>query len=105
QAEDGIRDFHVTGVQTCALPILLCMDQMAWRAETLTRLRADGDAFRQELIAAGFAPLPTTVNYFLVPVSAPTALRRALLERRLEIGRAAWREGEASWWRGGLDHR
>src|SRR5690606_41103625 len=26
QAEDGIRDFHVTGVQTCALPIFL-----AWR--------------------------------------------------------------------------
>src|SRR5690606_37691191 len=23
QAEDGIRDFHVTGVQTCALPICL----------------------------------------------------------------------------------
>src|SRR5215475_2251030 len=28
QAEDGIRDFHVTGVQTCALPIssLACFD-------------------------------------------------------------------------------
>src|SRR5690606_40328175 len=25
-AEDGIRDFHVTGVQTCALPILLCVE-------------------------------------------------------------------------------
>src|SRR5690606_40765026 len=25
QAEDGIRDFHVTGVQTCALPILEVM--------------------------------------------------------------------------------
>src|SRR5690606_40942325 len=24
QAEDGIRDFHVTGVQTCALPIYSC---------------------------------------------------------------------------------
>src|SRR5690606_39745444 len=24
QAEDGIRDFHVTGVQTCALPICFC---------------------------------------------------------------------------------
>src|SRR5690606_40600735 len=24
QAEDGIRGFHVTGVQTCALPIFLC---------------------------------------------------------------------------------
>src|SRR5436309_14861980 len=25
QAEDGIRDFHVTGVQTCALPILIVL--------------------------------------------------------------------------------
>src|SRR5688500_19984758 len=24
QAEDGIRDYKVTGVQTCALPISLC---------------------------------------------------------------------------------
>src|SRR5690606_40655555 len=29
QAEDGIRDFHVTGVQTCALPIY---DE--WQTET-----------------------------------------------------------------------
>src|SRR5690606_40778374 len=26
QAEDGIRDFHVTGVQTCALPIFSGLD-------------------------------------------------------------------------------
>src|SRR5207302_8270700 len=26
QAEDGIRDFHVTGVQTCALPIFAVGD-------------------------------------------------------------------------------
>src|SRR5690606_40327550 len=26
QAEDGIRDFHVTGVQTCALPISVLHD-------------------------------------------------------------------------------
>src|SRR5207302_3640452 len=26
QAEDGIRDFHVTGVQTCALPISVVGD-------------------------------------------------------------------------------
>src|SRR5690606_40724346 len=26
QAEDGIRDFHVTGVQTCALPICVCRE-------------------------------------------------------------------------------
>src|SRR5690606_39374917 len=29
QAEDGIRDFHVTGVQTCALPILAMMRRTA----------------------------------------------------------------------------
>src|SRR5690606_40261863 len=28
QAEDGIRDFHVTGVQTCALPISLFLHRM-----------------------------------------------------------------------------
>src|SRR5690625_6687929 len=27
QAEDGIRDGHVTGVQTCALPILVHCDE------------------------------------------------------------------------------
>src|SRR5690606_40721383 len=27
QAEDGIRDFHVTGVQTCALPIFLALSK------------------------------------------------------------------------------
>src|SRR5699024_11462186 len=31
QAEDGIRDRNVTGVQTCALPIWL---GMRWRGET-----------------------------------------------------------------------
>src|SRR5690606_40854498 len=29
QAEDGIRDFHVTGVQTCALPISLTPAQIS----------------------------------------------------------------------------
>src|SRR5690606_40325694 len=31
QAEDGIRDFHVTGVQTCALPI---SSVTSWRGST-----------------------------------------------------------------------
>src|SRR5690606_40074034 len=32
QAEDGIRDFHVTGVQTCALPIFASAGECAWAA-------------------------------------------------------------------------
>src|SRR5215475_15522916 len=30
QAEDGIRDFHVTGVQTCALPISVHATSAPW---------------------------------------------------------------------------
>src|SRR5690606_41201601 len=32
QAEDGIRDFHVTGVQTCALPISTNRDPESFAA-------------------------------------------------------------------------
>src|SRR5690349_21949509 len=35
QAEDGIRDLYVTGVQTCALPI--------WKWHLLAITTADGD--------------------------------------------------------------
>src|SRR6266511_716113 len=49
QAEDGIRDFHVTGVQTCALPILPRRDPRratpvgAWQAR---EGRRDGERAR-----------------------------------------------------------
>src|SRR5256885_10071905 len=44
QAEDGIRDYKVTGVQTCALPILricstilgVALSSMAWNASALS---------------------------------------------------------------------
>src|SRR5690606_40360971 len=36
QAEDGIRDFHVTGVQTCALPIYPRARPAAYPAGTAT---------------------------------------------------------------------
>src|SRR6266700_6945238 len=32
QAEDGIRAFHVTGVQTCALPIFRANEVSRWEA-------------------------------------------------------------------------
>src|SRR5256885_8283713 len=32
QAEDGIRDYKVTGVQTCALPIFVCQVRSTFRA-------------------------------------------------------------------------
>src|SRR5690606_41066064 len=41
QAEDGIRDFHVTGVQTCALPICIVGQGRRRRGRCLHR-RAGG---------------------------------------------------------------
>src|SRR5436309_13912180 len=37
QAEDGIRDFHVTGVQTCALPIAFFVSVFATISYLFTR--------------------------------------------------------------------
>src|SRR5690349_13759454 len=45
QAEDGIRDLYVTGVQTCALPIL----SGAWRSEHLGFLVRECRQFRTVL--------------------------------------------------------
>src|SRR5690606_9867789 len=45
QAEDGIRDFHVTGVQTCALPISrLCIRPALLVTGDVHGLRGDGGA-------------------------------------------------------------
>src|SRR5579883_3352214 len=49
QAEDGIRDFHVTGVQTCALPIWLVLQALA----AANRVRPDPETGR--VLAAGIA--------------------------------------------------
>src|SRR5690606_39828048 len=50
QAEDGIRDFHVTGVQTCALPILAHdwigrQEAMRTGAEEFAYAIANGEGF------------------------------------------------------------
>src|SRR3989440_2726098 len=81
QAEDGIRDLIVTGVQTCALPIL--------RTEFLFLLRraATDDPGTGTRFAAGRSPP--------LRCARPTAPRRAtrgLQTPRCEIGRASCRE-------------
>src|SRR6266511_5114447 len=53
QAEDGIRDFHVTGVQTCALPILLRALSRQLPAGAVVRgLRSTGGEWQVD----GYAP-------------------------------------------------
>src|SRR5690606_40118821 len=70
--EDGIRDFHVTGVQTCALPILLAL--------VVARERIDGDD-RVDTVAPDVRQLTAQVRGARVHVVG--ILREHLLRQRL----------------------
>src|SRR5690606_38776157 len=81
QAEDGIRDFHVTGVQTCALPICDCYGtagdlNVSEVADVIPSCRRLGLEHPQEGIVRGhFAPEPdalrATVRNLRSGVEAP----------------------------------
>src|SRR5258708_17957114 len=68
QAEDGIRDDLVTGVQTCALPIchLVLPPRLARlrlpRPPTPARRPAPDDPARQKALAVPPAPLPARLS-------------------------------------------
>src|SRR5690606_41052683 len=49
-AEDGIRDFHVTGVQTCALPIYGNAPRGEQLLERLAEIRRDTGAAKVHLL-------------------------------------------------------
>src|SRR6266404_7139923 len=56
QAEDGIRDKLVTGVQTCALPIFLENNGDSWTlAEPRVSCKSGGDA---KFVVGGEIPIP-----------------------------------------------
>src|SRR5205807_7596987 len=92
-AEDGIRDYKVTGVQTCALPIL----GVRFQVRSASRLEA------VELLRDKAAPLPVGLSaarrdetgaYELtaeVEVELPLGISR-LRVRAAKIGRASCRE-------------
>src|SRR5690606_40232268 len=82
QAEDGIRDFHVTGVQTCALPIFagLRTTQMSINGDGVVVTHKDSGGWRELLSGAGTRS---------VSVGAAGIF--------LEIGRASCRERVWIW--------
>src|SRR5437870_7105008 len=76
QAEDGIRDGHVTGVQTCALPICLALlgdgTVMAWGANFAHQLGNGGTT-------ASDVPVPVSGLSNVRAVSAGREFSLALL--------------------------
>src|SRR5690606_40621358 len=92
QPEDGIRDFHVTGVQTCALPISESdgPNRRADGVDAATYLltpvtEPDGEAKPAE-------PKPLTRKRPAKPTAAQTTVMQRLW-RNEQSGRASCREG------------
>src|SRR5439155_16314877 len=85
QAEDGIRDGHVTGVQTCALPIFI--------HERFCCNRGDGS---QNLMWYSlFAPRSCKGRSIGLASAVATHLEAVgTVSRQTEIGRASCRERE-----------
>src|SRR5207302_2911968 len=80
QAEDGIRDFHVTGVQTCALPI-------SWRPAERTRLRSFISIRRSRKASGAEAPdwdggVSLGIVSFMQPVEVRTGTTRRTADPR-----------------------
>src|SRR5690606_39568787 len=93
QAEDGIRDFHVTGVQTCALPILDGLAPVAGSCPgaAVSHAAVSGGAAAQ----CGGAALPPSDGATLSgpgagPGRRPLVVQRTRSEER-RVGNA-WRE-------------
>src|SRR5690606_40000380 len=82
---DGIRDFHVTGVQTCALPILLRPDRsaavgaLAQRAHML--LGMSHEVFN-EVVARVLALIPETEALYETSIMQPDDAENLLAEAR-----------------------
>src|SRR5207249_6886694 len=89
QAEDGIRDRNVTGVQTCALPIFLLPDPSAHdSAEVVAGVP------REEFAASVVGPGPPGSPLAKTSAAAVRTEYAAVAPRHLfdEIGRASCRE-------------
>src|SRR5690606_40962525 len=90
QAEDGIRDFHVTGVQTCALPILGRIDVLVNCAGIATGERILGREGPH-----GLASFRRTLDINLTGTFNVMRLAAAEMARNdgpEQIGRASWKE-------------
>ena len=95
QAEDGIRDWSVTGVQTCALPISMPCADATGKMMLAHAASAQGIAVVETICGN-----PMTVDYRSIPAAAfthPEISFVGLTEQQAkemgeEIGRASCRE-------------
>src|SRR5690606_39717016 len=88
QAEDGIRDFHVTGVQTCALPISPACQTWSANVAAGVRPAADDGMNGKPIHWDSMVSTPPTSPGFSSGYSWPPWQ----LDPSTQIGRASCRE-------------
>src|SRR5699024_11987797 len=99
QAEDGIRDRNVTGVQTCALPISACILLLSVsRMGRRDTLRSRMQAGTTQLSTVRGAIVPSGGNYltrFEFPLTTPRRLPHFGGDRKSVVsGKSGdWRRG------------
>src|SRR5205807_6629038 len=91
QAEDGIRDYKVTGVQTCALPISSgpCAKRPGWTAENLK----DAPLGRSHRAKIGKAKLKQAIELTRDVLEVPADYKIRSEERR--VGKECRARGSA----------
>src|SRR5690606_40092047 len=92
QARGGIRAFHVTGVQTCALPILLSVTSEIFPLVKTGGLADVAGALPVALAGKGVAMRSLVPGYPAVMATVKKAIAIADYPALFEIGRASCRE-------------
>src|SRR3712207_8389797 len=100
QAEDGIRDIGVTGVQTCALPI---MHERKSRVTLATRLAGKTAAETISVMLAVFGRINPALRKS-VTFDNDTALAKHALLRSMRNMKTWFCDDYASWQKGGVEH-
>ncbi len=62
-----------------------CFDELDWRNDTMATLRQQTSKLRAGMEKLGYAPRPTTTNYFITPITNPAGFRQHLLSYRIVI--------------------
>src|SRR5699024_11782739 len=92
QAEDGIRARHVTGVQTCALPILPPLAPVADVVHAAGYHEADPDQVFATIDSLRI-PIEYLANLFTAgKVETVRTVLHRLAAIRSKVGRASWRD-------------
>src|SRR5207245_4645566 len=93
QAEDGIRDATVTGVQTCALPICILTHKLPWALVLL------GVFITVAIELMGVQALQVAVGVYL-PISTSSAMFAGGVVRWRSEERRVGKECRAGQWEG-----